>query len=370
MRTDCRYLFFLGIIALLSNTIGLAAQDPDCMDRYSHASVFFEQGRIDDAYQLLLSCINDDKAMQSVSPENRGRIYKLAAETAMYLGLYDEAELFTREMLEVQPYYEVLDDDLPEFKANIENIWLYPKNIVSLGFFFPNTNPDVIRNLSPAPPTGELLERSDGNMIGIQYKRFLNPKFAVGVGFQGGKIIDYEMVGSSIPVKGRWTYFLQIASYEWPVFCDYNIYITPHIIMYLELGISIHKTGKPVFNLAPEFEIKHSDQFGKYYSVSAVDPEKTVPVKSVAYFYETPLDYDFITGFGGFFNLKEFGTFEIGFRYFPRLIQNDPFSDVEYFTEIPEDDDLHYYDDIFLMRVRNHFQMVITFGVNLNYRTY
>ena len=369
-RTTKRILLALAIVSLPSCFNGLFAQAPDCMDLYSHALVHYEQGRIDTSYQILVSCIGDSKAMRSVSRENRGRIYKLAAEAAYYLGLYDEAELFTMEFREAMPYYDIREDDLPEFKANLENIRVYPKNTAGLVTVWPNTNPEVVKNLSPFTPIGEFVERADDHLIGIYYKRHINSKFAVGLDLMYGSYIDFRLKGSYIPLKGhRYYYNLNMSTLELPIYGDYNVYITKNIIMYFELGFSLVRTMNNVVDWGPNFTIEHSDEFGKYYSVSAVDSaDMSYPV-SVAYFFESPLNYRFLSGIGGSFR---FGAVNlvIGFRYFYRFIKNDPFENVVYFEDIPENDPLYYYDDIFLLRIKDQFQMVITLGFNLNYGAY
>jgi len=369
MRTYKRILLALAIVSLPSCFNGLFAQAPDCMDRYSHALVHYEQGRIDTSYQILVSCIGDSKAMRSVSRENRGRIYKLAAEAAYYLGLYDEAELFTMEFREAMPYYNIREDDLPEFKANLESVRVYPKNIVGLIRAWPNTKPEILRNLSPFTTSGKPIERSDGHLTGLQYKRFINPKFAVGLDLMYGSYIDFNLWGSYIPLKGyRYSYNLNMSTLELPIYGDYNVYITKNVIMYFELGFSLVQTMNNFVDWGPNFTIEHSDEFGKYYSVSAADSAMSYPV-SAAYFFETPLNYRFLSGIGGSFRFGRVNLV-IGFRYFYRLIKNDPFENVVYFDDIPEDDPLYYYDDIFLLRIKDQFQMVITLGINLNYGAY
>lgn len=358
-------LFIMTAVTWLTPLNGLYAQEYDIMDRYKYALVFYDEGRIDTAYQILVSCIEDGKGMKSVPDVSKGRIYKLAAEAASVLDLMDEAELLTLRFREVQPYYIVQKDDMPEFKARMEQIRTYPKNIISFINNWPNTGPEMVRNLSPYTPEGAFMERNDDFLFGLQYKRFVHPNFTMGVGMQYGTAVKLKMAGSIHPVKGGWYYYLGVSALECPVVLNYNLYVFQNAIMYFELGFSYRK----IFHsrkYGPPFNIEHSDQFGRYISVNNYAPPDRDNATSVAYFFETPLEYNFITGVGGSFGFEAF-RLEYGIRYFPRLVGNDPFRDIETFDQIPGNDRLSYYDDIFLIRIKNHFQMVVTLGINLNY---
>jgi len=202
--------------------------------------------------------------------------------------------------------------------------------------------------------------------VGIQYKRFLNPDISLGIGMQYGLVIEADFDGSYLPLKGWWGYPLNIAAIEWPVTCNYYLHASDNVKLYFETGLSLLKIVNPLKEYRRGLTVERSELFGKYYSYSSISPEDTDPIVSVAYFFETPLDYKFIIGIGGLLRYKNFWL-EGGFRYFPRLVKNDPFEEVVVFDDIPEDDPLHYYDDIFLVRIKNHFQAVLTFGINLNY---
>ena len=359
-------MFISIMMAWLFLINGLCAQEHDIWDRYTDAQLFYEDGKIDTAYKILVSCMEDRKGMRSASDETRGRIYKLAAEAAAVLDLLDEAELLTLRFREVQPFYKVREDDMPEFRANMEHLRIYPKNIISFSNNWPNTGPEMLRNLSPHTPGGVYLGRNDDYLLGIQYKRFVHPNFSLGLGVQYGTAVNLQLKGSPLPVKGRWYYYLGISAVDIPLLVDYNLYVFKNAIMYFELGISYRKLTNSHNGWGPPISIEHSDQFGRYISVSNYELPLRDNATLTAYFFETPLEYNFITGVGGSFGFRGF-RLEYGIRYFPRLVRNDPFRDIASFDEIPGNDRLSYYYDIFLIRIRNNFYMVVTLGINLDY---
>lgn len=371
MKTDRKYRLVLLCWSWIVLSTGLLAQDTDIISRYNHALIQFELGRIDSAYQIMKGCIRDKQAMRIASKESRGGIYKLAAEAAILLELFEEAEMFTRKLRMILPHYQAREDDLPEFKALLQNTRIYPKNIFSLTFIGPNTKPEMIRNLSPFTPEGKYSERKDNNTLGIQYKRFLNPNISVGIGMHYGMLVEMTFEGTYLPLKEAWYYYANIPVIEWPVVIDYNLYVTKNVIGYYELGLSYVRPVNPIEEYGRGFSVERSERFGKYYSYSSTDPDGYDPLVSRAFFFETPLDYNFIIGTGGLFRIgnprfKDL-WFEIGVRYFPKIVRRDPFENVVVFDDIPEEDPLYYYDDIFLVRIKNHFQMVVTFGINLSY---
>jgi hypothetical protein len=224
----------------------------------------------------------------------------------------------------------------------------------------------MLRNLSPHTPDGAYFDRSDNYFIGLQYKRFVHPNFTLGIGLQYGTVVNLEMEGSYLPLKGAWYYKLGVSALDFPILFDYNLYVFRNAIMYFELGISYRKLTNSHLGYGPPINTEHSELYGRYISTSYYDPPEIDKAVSVAYFFETPLEYNFITGLGGSFGFEAF-RLEYGIRYFPRLVRNDPFRDIETFDELSESDRLYYYDDIYLIRIKNHFQMVVTLGVNLNY---
>ncbi len=333
---------------------------------------YFEMGRIDSTYQILIPCLMDSRELKSVSRKERGDIYKLAADAAYYLGLFDEAERYSREFRTIQPAYKPSEEDLMEFQEHIQSTRLYPKTYVGLKIAYSMTGPEVINRLTPYVYEGDEFYLQEGVysydlslMIGLQIKRYIHPRVAIGTELIYGDLTSFSAPDSYNPIKGSSSFMsLDINAIEWPVFLSFNLINSKVILAYAELGFSLTVPVNPWFPDRTDYEKRESESFGKYYYLHDYDD-----AFSHAYFFESPLEYNLVTGFGMAVNMGVL-NFGLSFRYFPKIFRSNPFEDISSFEDIPANDDLYYCDDIFLIRLNGHFQISLVLGLNLNYRAY
>jgi len=350
--------------------VHLYSQQSTCLEQYETALEYYETGRIDSTYRILVDCINDPRAMRSMSNSERGKVYKLAAEAAFFLGRYDEAELYTREFRTNRPAYSPTEGDLMEFQDHVQRTRLYPKNVLALKIYYIRTRPELVSHLAPYGPEASMYWIGNVNLaIGLEAKRNIHQRISIGMELKYGDLTNFQIDGSYNPFKEgvSGSGELDLNALQWPLFLAFNAVNTKNSLTYVELGFSLTYPLKPIFYGRGEHEVKKSGQFGKYYFTYNADPF-SVSHSSGAFFFDAPLEYNLLIGLGASINI---GVISMGlnFRYYPKLTSSNPFEGMS-FDDIPENDDLYYIDDIFLLSLKGHFEISMVFGLNMKYQAY
>jgi len=353
--------------------VELSSQPLSCSERYSAALKYYEMGRIDSTYQILQGCLKDSRQLKSVTKKEQRDIYRLAADAAYYLGLYDEADLYTREFRTLYPTYTPREEDLMEFEEQIQTTRIYPKMFIGLKIAYSWTRHEITKRFTPYYDYDNSITTQNLNlMIGLQIKRYIHPRITIGTELIYGDLTTFNHITIN-PIKrydniyGGSYYgesYVDINAIEWPVYLSLNMLNSKDLLLTADLGFSLTYPVNPWLPYRDDFEHKKSDSFGKYYSIYDHSNGYTC-----AYFFESPLEYNLLTGMGVAINMGVMNL-ALNFRYFPKIFRSDPLKGGSSIEDIPESDDLYYYDDIFQIRLYNHFQVSISMGFNLRYRAY
>ena len=360
------FLFFLDIF-----NNNLFAQNESCVEQYYIALAYYDQGRVDSTYQILLSCINEKKEIRSVSRKERRKIFKLAAESAYYLGRYDESELYAKEYLKISPQYIPKEEVLPEFRGNVENTNIYPKNTFGLKIIHSRSDSYLVNYLpleASILSEGEIFRWNATTMVGFQFKHFVRPRIAIGTDIIYGKLIQYTVYGE--PARGSIDYHLDISALEFPLFCSYNLIDRRRSVLFLEMGFSLNWTMNSLNTNGSKYSTGHTsiDNFETYYYCEYNGP--------IAFFFENSLRYNYLAGAGASFKL---GIVNLGLnvRYLPNHINpnriKDDFNKLYYLYNSYDDlvEEFEYPpNEIWGFNFKYFWQISLQISINLNYQTY
>lgn len=343
-----------------------------CIENYGRALDYYAKGNIDSAYELTVPCIEDRSAMRSLSRYDRRNIFWLAAQASYFLNDHEKGDLFTRELLTIDPYYNIRRDDILEFKHCIEQSVVIPRHQIGLRLGYFQFHPVVVRHFSLFTPMVDFyFDMVNGVNIGLMYEYNLFPWMTVGTELNLRNGIYMSTVGGSqLYVKGFWKGVFgsnerNINYIQLPLYLDYNFLSGRNVSPYVEIGCLFNFLYQTAF---PSYYVREWNNYHKTYKYYIIKDS----FDYTAFFFENPLHINFFTGIGIMARLKA-KNLKFNFRYVPTLIRQDPFE------QIPEgfgpydwyaDGILDVFDEIFLMRFTNNIQLSLAISFNLGYKVY
>lgn len=117
MRLNIRNLNIGFVLVILLNIIGLYGNAQNCNKKLAQAQKEYETGRFEEVHPLLDSCFNNNE----YSKKEKIQVYKLFILTAIFEDNKSVAEQYMLALLKLNPEYELVDDDTPEFKYLYDN---------------------------------------------------------------------------------------------------------------------------------------------------------------------------------------------------------------------------------------------------------
>jgi len=346
----------------------VSGQENDCLERLREAEVCYNNGRMDSTLSKLLPCLEDEDAVKDMSRFDRRDMYRLTSQASIFLDNYSLADKYTRELLKLDPFYKISNDDMLLFRDRINQTRLIPKSRFGVTGGVLHMQPEVIQQISLFGPYDLGGMGPIGTpFFGFQYEYNVLPGTWLGSELIFGQSVHYKYImvdytGSVVGQTG-----LNMAFLKLPVYLNYNILQNKRFSPYVKVGGLVALSYlKNYYNA----ESRVSDSYGKYYyNREILDlTGASTGIARIAFFYERSLVFNLFTGLGVMGRFRR-TNIALDFRYIPTLSRKDPLGGLLSLEDIDETDFLSTFDDLRVIRMRNYFQVSTTVSINLNYKT-
>lgn len=350
------------MMVIFLNPISAFAQTADCPVNYERASLLYNSGMPDSALSIIKPCLENKKALNNISKETRGRIFRLAALSNIMTGSPADAERYARKMLTCLPDYKnkMADEDLLEFRLMLNKLVPQPSlrfgitggtnlPVLKLQKEYSNYNLDSLKSG---------LKKSFGFQFGIIGEKALSGNFSLEAGAGISQVIfEYSTSGVDLDFQNRqYIYDQKMIWVEIPVLARYYFKIKS-FKPYLEAGIN----GRLLLN-----SMEKSDAFGRYWFTNSSNSNKIL-----ATFITDFENFGILAGGGISYDINKF-SLRMDFRYNHYLRNSgisSKFDNVDEYDDIGPDERFHYTDDINLLNLK-YFQMSIGFLYNFSYKVF
>jgi len=368
----CRQLILIWLSVLIV-TGNLHSQGSDCSYSYYVALNLYNNGMVDSAYNVLNSCIGNQKALNKSSKNTKADIYRLSALSCIILERPAEARTHIEKLLANQPYYkdDFKQDDLLEFKEIVNGFSVQPRITLGVDYYSSIYSTELVKYFTghflPGAPS---IERYSNANLGLSGEFAIRKNISVGAGI--------NFLASGYLYKGGNIPFGYANDYEWyspnywyietPVFIKYKLRTDKKLKPYIHAGvISRYFIYSKNFHIGYPRRAK-SSEFGTYYFIR--DYSSFVNNNGVlAMFFENNQSLDLIFGGGISYSFKKSGLcLDVG--YIPSLINTEPLKNIDTLDDLPDNEYFSQADDVIVVSESRKLRIKFSYKYYLSFKAF
>jgi hypothetical protein len=335
----------------------LCSQVNDCSFTYYNAMNLYNMGKIDTAYSLFTSCLDNKKLFRKTSKSTRADIYRLSALSSILLDNPDDARIHIKKMLAYKPYYEneFVQADLMEFKRMVKQYTVQPRLVLGINWFQDFSKLTLERTMTSHTSTywPELWSYTESGLgFHVEYPFMKN--FLAGIGMNL-LYMSFMYNGSPVPFYNSFSYYTPIRYLETPLFAVYKLRIKKKIIPYFQAGIiGRYSTSGGVLKY-------ESSNYGDFYIVRNMG--------NLAVFFNDFENLDFFIGGGVKYSFKR-SSFDLDLGFFPVKFNRNILEDIESVKDLPPDEEFTHADEIIVIDLNRKIRLKFSYAYYFSFKAF